>query len=115
MWVKVRMDCVVDGYILTERDYVSLFSDPVSLGEWHHLEWWYGPEGSVLVLDGRIQDYSTDWSVSYAYNNSTAFYLGDMPHWHTQHPKGYFSPGDNFIGLIDNLQLIRLEPGGAEY
>ncbi len=114
MLLAVGPDGAVHADIVTRRGTVELFSDPVAVNEWHHLQWYYGPEGSVLAIDGLIQDYSIDCCVPWNYDCSNAFYLGDRPYWDVGRHKGYFSAGDNFVGLVDNLKLVRLERGGAK-
>ncbi len=107
-WVRLGLDRRISAMITTPRENLSLLGDPVAIGEWHHLEWRYAPEGSVLVIDGAIEDYSTDYSVPYAVEVGEAFYLGDQPWWDPGSRKGVFYPLDNFVGLLDNLELVSL-------
>jgi len=90
MTMRLGLDRVVTATSLTKREPVTVFSDPVTLGKWHHVDYWYGPEGSLLLVDGAIEDYSTDWSVPYAHNDSNAFYLGDQPWWDGSSRKAVF-------------------------
>lgn len=108
--LRLGMDRRVSAYVLTKREQVRLTSDPVDLGKWHKLLWWYAPEGSVLQIDGVIEDYSTDPCTPYAVAVGEAFYLGDQPWWDAGGRKGVFYPLDNFVGLLDNLGLDALTP-----
>ena len=112
MTMRLGMDRVVTAMVLTRREGVTLFSDPVARGKWHRLEYWYGPEGAALVLDGSIEDYSTDYAAPYAHDISNAFYLGDQPWWDAGGHKAIFYPLDSFAGRIDNLQFVRLAADG---
>lgn len=107
--VRLYLDRTVRATLWTKRERVTTLSDPVELGQWHALRLYYGPEGSLLQIDGAIEDYSTDYSVPYAHNNSNAFYLGDQPWWDGNKRKGIFYPLDGFVGRLDNLRLERLE------
>jgi hypothetical protein len=78
--------------ILTKRESISLTGDPPALGQWHHLDWWYAPEGSVLAVDGVMHDSSTDGCVPDTVEVGEAFYLGDQPSWDPGSRKGVFYP-----------------------
>ncbi|MBU0609067.1 MAG: hypothetical protein KKI08_14370 [Armatimonadetes bacterium] len=95
--------------ILTKRENIQLTGDPLVLGQWHHLDWWYAPEGSVLAMDDVIHDYSTDFCVPYAVEVGEAFWLGDQPWWDAGGRKGVFYPLDSFVGSLDNLCLESLK------
>jgi len=107
-WVRLGLDRRVSVAIMTPRENLALLGGPVALSQWHHLEWWYAPEGSALVIDGVIHDYSTDYSAPYAVEAGEAFYLGDQPWWDPGSQKGVFYPLDSFVGLLDNLELVSL-------
>ena len=104
--VRLGMDRCVKIQVLTRRETLNLLGDPVELGKVHHLVWWYAPEGSLLIVDGVIQDYSTDYTTPYAVEGGEAFYLGDQPYWDPSSRKGIFYALDNFVGLLDNLELV---------
>lgn len=95
---------VMTASIVTRRETVRLTSDPIALGPWHRVDWWFGPEGSVLLLDGVIHDFSTDWCVPWAAGQSSVLYLGDQPWWSQGKPAFYRD--DGFVGQIDNLQVV---------
>lgn len=95
--------------IMTKRENIQLTGEPLALGQWHHLDWWYGPEGSVLVVDEVTHDYSTDFCVPYAVGVGEAFWLGDQPWWDAGGRKGVFYPLDSFVGSLDNLCLESLK------
>ena len=95
--------------ILTRRENIQLTGDPLALDQWHHLDWWYAPEGSVLTVDDVIHDYSTDFCVPYAVEVGEAFWLGDQPWWDAGGRKGVFYPLDSFVGSLDNLRLEGLK------
>jgi hypothetical protein len=107
--VRLGIDRCVRIQVLTPRENLNLQSDPVELGKWHHLVWWYAPEGSMLLVDGMIADYSTDYSTPYAVEVGEAFYLGDQPWWDPGSQKGIFYPLDSFVGLLDNLEMVGLK------
>ena len=109
MTVRLYLDMSVKATVWTKRERVTTFTDAVAMDKWHHLEFYYGPEGSLMTIDGAIEDYSTDWSVPYAHNRSNAFYLGDQPWWDANKKAGVFYPKDGFVGRIDNLRLERVE------
>lgn len=106
--IRLGMDRRVTVQVLTRRENINLLGDPVALGKWHHLVWWYAPEGSVLSVDGVIHDYSTDYCTPYTVEVGEAFYLGDQPWWDAGGRKGIFYPLDNFVGLLDNVELVGL-------
>lgn len=106
--LRLGLDRRVRIYILTRREQINLESDPVALSRWHRLEWYYAPEGSLLIVDGVIQDYSLDFCVPYAVETGEAFYLGDQPWWDAFSRKGVFYPLDNFVGVLDNVEIRRL-------
>ena len=103
--VRLGMDRRVCVYITTRREQIRMISDPVESGKWHELKWLYAPEGSVLQIDGIIQDYSTDICTPYSVETGEAFYLGDQPWWDSSARKGIFYPYDSFVGQLDNLSL----------
>jgi hypothetical protein len=106
--IRLGLDRRVSVNVLTPREGLNLLSDPVALGRWHHLEWWYAPEGALLIVDGSIADYATDYGVPYAVQVGEAFYLGDQPWWDAGAQKGIFYPLDSFVGSLDNLELVGL-------
>ncbi len=106
--LRLGLDRRVRIHILTRREQINLESDPVELSRWHRLEWYYAPEGALLIVDGVIQDYSLDFCVPYAVETGEAFYLGDQPWWDAVSRKGVFYPQDNFVGMLDNLEIRRL-------
>ncbi|MEA3402474.1 MAG: hypothetical protein U9R79_14650 [Armatimonadota bacterium] len=114
MLCAVTPDGVLHATITTRRGRIPLFTDPLSFGEWHSARLLYGPEGSVLVVDGAIQDFAIDPSVPWNYDSSNAMYLGDRPYWSARRREGYFAEHDHLVGSIDNLSVVRLEPGGEE-
>ena len=98
---------------VTNQQYqnIQLLGEPVKLGKWHKVQWWYAPEGAVLEVDGEIHDYSTDNSTQYgAGKGGDAFYLGDQPWWDAGGRRDVFYPLDSFVGLIDNVSLDALQP-----
>lgn len=95
--------------VLTKREGITLVGEPLALGQWHHLDWWYDNRGSVLVVDDVIQDYSTDCARPYAVGHGEAFYLGDQPWWDAGGHKGVFYPLDSFVGSLDNVRLQSLK------
>lgn len=107
--LRLGLDRIVRVHILTKREQLTLQSEPVALGRWHHVAWWYGPEGSVLTVDGVIEDYATDYAVPYAVEVGEAFWLGDQPWWDAAGRKGAFYALDSFVGLLDNLKLVGLK------
>ena len=106
LMLRLNLDRRLSATVLTKRESVVLTSDPVSLGQWHQDQYWYGPEGAVLTVDGVIADYSTDWSAPYAFGHYDAFYLGDQPWWEG---KPAFYALDSFVGRLDNVRLTALE------
>jgi hypothetical protein len=108
-YVRLGLDRRVTVCVLTRRENITLIGDPVELSRWHQLQWWYAPEGSLLTLDGVVQDYSTDYCVPYAVEAGEAFYLGDQPWWDAGSRQGIFYPLDSFVGLLDNLELVSLK------
>lgn len=111
--VRAYLDRTIRATLWTRRENITLVSGPFSLGDWHHLSLRYGPEGSLLALNGTIHDFSLDYSAPYAHGHSTAFYLGDQPWWDPANRTGVFYPLDSFAGRIDNLKLCRLAPTGG--
>ena len=109
-WVRVGMDRRVSVGIMPRRESITLLGDPVTVGQWHHLDWWFAAEGSVLAVDGAIHDYSTDVCVPYAVEAGEASHLGAQPWWDAGGHKGIFYARDNFVGSIDNLELVGLKP-----
>lgn len=107
--VRLGLDRRVRIMSLTRREAINLESDPVALGQRHHLEWWWAPEGALLVVDGVLQDYATDCSVPYAVEGGEAFWLGDQPWWDPGGHQGVFYPLDSFVGILDNLELVALK------
>lgn len=103
---------ILIGSTITKRETVRLTSDPIELGPWHRVEWWYDPEGSVLLLDGVIHDFSTDWCVPWAAGRSSVLYLGDQPWWSRGKP--VFYRGDGFAGELDNLKVVGIEHSRKE-
>jgi len=95
--------------VLTKREGITLVGEPLALGQWHHLDWWFDNIGAVLVVDDVIQDYSTDPCVPYAVGVGEAFYLGDQPWWDPGSRKGVFYPLDSFVGSLDNLRMQSLK------
>jgi len=108
--VRLGMDRRVTVAVVNGRENIQMLGEPVMLGKWHQLRWWYAPEGAVLQIDGVIQDYSTDYSVPYAVGAGDAFYLGDQPWWDGSGHRVVFYPLDNFVGYLDNLALDALQP-----
>lgn len=106
LYALLRLDRRIQAMVVTRRETIRLVSDPVDLKKWHHMEFWFGPEGALLVVDGIIHDYSLDSSSSYSAGHGTHFYLGDQP-WHSQ-GKGVFYRGDSFVGRLDNVCLEQL-------
>lgn len=111
--VRYYSDHTVHATSLTKREYLKLESDPLAPGVWHRLEYWYAPEGCMLLIDGAIHDYSAEYSSPYATEIANAFYLGDQPWWDPAGRKAVWYPLDNFVGLLDNLTLTRVQKGGA--
>jgi len=111
--IRLGLDRRVRVHILTRREQINLESDPVALSCWHRLDWFYAPEGALLIVDGVIQDYSLDYSVPYAVETGEAFYLGDQPWWEAVSRKGVFYPLDNFVGRLDNLEVRKLGESAA--
>jgi hypothetical protein len=109
LMVRLGLDRRVRVIVLTRREELQLQSDPVELGKPHRVEWWYAPEGGLLVVDGVVQDYSTDHCVPYAVEVGEAFWLGDQPWWDAGGRKGVFYPLDSFAGVIDKVELVRLK------
>jgi hypothetical protein len=109
LMMRVGLDRRVRVIVLTRREEITLESDPVELGKMHRVEWWYAPEGGLLVVDGVVQDYSTDNCVPYAVEVGEAFWLGDQPWWDAGGRKGVFYPLDNFVGVVDGVELARLK------
>ena len=107
--LRLGLDRKIRLHVLTRRENLDLQSEPVPLGQWNTVEWFYGPEGSVLRVNGVIEDYSTDYSVPYSVETGDAFYLGDQPWWDAGGRRGIFYPHDSFVGQLDNLRLEKLQ------
>jgi hypothetical protein len=108
--IRLGLDRRITILVVTRRETLRLLGEPVATDQWHHLDWWFGQPGGVLVLDGVIQDYSTDVCLPYAVGEGEAFYLGDQPVWDAVGRQGVFYPLDSFVGCLDNLELVCLQP-----
>ncbi len=109
-WLRVGLDGRVAVAVMARRETLTLTGEPLAAGQWHHLDWWFGAVGAVLVIDGVVHDYSTDFCLPYAVGEGEAFYLGDQPWWDAGGQKGVFYPLDNFVGWLDNVEWVSLAP-----
>jgi len=108
---KMAMLFTVKGEVYASismgNGYRNLTSAPVALKAWHHFDLYYGADGDVLLIDDKVEDFSTESTTTLLVNAADQAYIGNFARYDETTKGNAFN--EPFIGSIDNFANERLE------